>query len=148
MKRNIPDIINAFDGKLIGNDNIKQYVCRTLLLMEDTIISYITEYCWFFGSTNDSLAYTFTGNDLLNMHFIYVSDALFVQNEQLIMYTIAHEIGHVMLKHRNSVFEKQSKTEIRRQEKEADAFARKYVFTKYRIPAPREDGRRHQIVRR
>ena len=36
-----------------------------------------------------------------------------------------HEIGHVILGHRNSILERQSKNEIRRQEMQADELARR-----------------------
>ncbi len=50
-----------------------------------------------------------------------------MHDEEQIRYTIAHEIGHVLLGHRNSIIEKQSKAEISNQEREADEFARKYI---------------------
>ncbi len=66
-------------------------------------------------------------NGLKDQHLIFLSDELFMHGEDQIRYTIAHEIGHVILGHRNSVMEKQSKSEIYAQEKEADKFARKYI---------------------
>jgi Zn-dependent peptidase ImmA (M78 family) len=44
------------------------------------------------------------------------------------MYSIAHEIGHVILKHRNSTLVKQTKREIKKQEREADKFAKQFYF--------------------
>lgn len=120
--------MRAFDGKLVGKKVMKKYVSEVLSLMDDKIISYITSHCWFFGSMDDALAFTFTGNDLKDNHLIFLSDELFTYHEQQILYTIAHEIGHVILGHRNSVFEKQTKKEIREQEKEADRFAKKYLL--------------------
>ena len=81
----------------------------------------------FFASLEDAWAFTFTGNDLKNNYLIFLSDELMFQNKDQIKYTIAHEIGHVILGHRNSVLEKQSKKEIKKQEKEADVFAKKYL---------------------
>ena len=106
---------------------MKQWVCEVVALMEDDLVNYITSACWFFGSMDDSLAFTFTGNDLRNQHLIFLSDELFMHDEEQIKYTIAHEIGHVILRHRNSIIEKQSKAEIYKQEKEADEFAKKYI---------------------
>lgn len=120
-------MIRAFDGRLVGSQKMKSLVSETLELMEDEIIAYITSNCWFFGSMGGALAYTFTGNDLKNMHIIFLSDELFTYHKKQIMFTIAHEIGHVVLGHRNSVFEKQTKREIKLQEKEADEFANKYI---------------------
>lgn len=50
-----------------------------------------------------------------------------MQDVSKIHYSIAHETGHVILRHRNSILEKQRKKEIKRQEKEADNFAKKYL---------------------
>ena len=127
MKKNIREIYYSFGGKLVGTDEMKQYICEVLALMEGDIIDYITSNCWFFGSVDDSLAFTFTGNDLKDKHLIFLSDELFTHDEEQIRYTIAHEIGHVLLGHRNSIIEKQSKAEISNQEREADEFARKYI---------------------
>lgn len=127
MNKKIEDIYFAFNGKLVGNKEMKISVCETLFKMPDEIIDYITKNCWFFASMEDAWAFTFTGNDLKNRHLIFLSDELLFQENQLIQYTIAHEIGHVILGHRNSVLEKQTKKEIRKQELEADKFAKKYL---------------------
>ena len=121
------NIYYAFGGKLVGNKRMKIYVCLTLSLMPDEIITYIASNCWFFASMEDAYGYTFAGNDLKDQHLIFLSDELLFQTKEQIQYTIAHEIGHVILMHRNSVLEKQSKKEIKKQEKEADAFAKKYL---------------------
>jgi len=76
----------------------------------------------------DAWAFTFTGNDLKEKHLIFLSDDLLSQDTGQIQYSIAHEIGHVMLRHRNSVLERQTKQEVRRQEKEADNFAKQFIF--------------------
>lgn len=127
MIKSARDVYYAFEGKLVGRREMKQYVCEVVALMEEDIINYVTSNCWFFGSMDDALAFTFTGNDLINQHLIFLSDELFIHNENQIRYTIAHEIGHVILGHRNSVIRKQSKSEIYKQEREADKFARKYI---------------------
>lgn len=68
------------------------------------------------------------GNDLKNQHLIFLSDDLFRESPNQIRYTIVHEIGHVILGHRNSILERQSKVEIRIQEKEADDFAKQFLI--------------------
>lgn len=129
MKKDLEEIYHLFEGKLVGGKVMKQHVCEVLALTEEPIISYITSNCWFLGSTNDAWAYTLTGNDLKDQHLVILSDELFTQSPVQIRYTIAHEIGHVILKHRNSILERQSKSEIRQQEKEADLFAKRCVKT-------------------
>ncbi len=127
MKNDLKIIYNAFDGKLVGNSHMKKNVCETLINMPEEVIKYITKKCWFFASMEDAWAFTFKGNDLLNQHLIFLSDELLQQDKNQIQYTIAHEIGHVILGHRNSILKKQSKIEIKKQEQQADDFAKKFL---------------------
>lgn len=127
MENKVKKIYYEFEGKLIGNKIMKINVCRILSKMPDEIINYITKNCWFFASMEDAWGFTFRGNDLKNQHLIFLSDELLYQNKSQIQYTIAHEIGHVILNHRNSILIKQTKKEIEKQEKEANDFANKYI---------------------
>ncbi len=127
MNKNLKIIYDLFDGKLVGNYKMKKNVCEVLSKMPEEITEYITENCWFFSSMEDAWAFTFRGNDLIGQHLIFISDELLSEGESQIQYTIAHEIGHVILKHRNSILKKQSLEEIEKQEKEADNFAKKYL---------------------
>ena len=122
------EIYYDFEGKLVGTTFMKRCVCKTLAKMPDEIINFVTKNCWFLGSMKDAWGYTFTGNDLKKQHLIFLSDELLNQAPEQIMFSIAHEIGHVILKHRNSTLVKQTKQEIKQQEKEADEFARQYNF--------------------
>ena len=117
----------AFKGKLVGSKFMIQHVCAVLALMEDKIIHEITTHCWFVSSTDDAWAFVLQGNELKDKHLIFVSEDLLRQSRSQIQYTIAHEIGHVVLGHRNSILVSQTKAEIRKQEKEADVFAKKYL---------------------
>ncbi|HET9946820.1 MAG TPA: M48 family metalloprotease [Patescibacteria group bacterium] len=127
MRNDLLPIYQAFQGKLVGNKKMKTFVCEVLTFFPDKIIEYITANCWFMASMDDAWAFTFTGNDLKNQHLIFLSDELLSQELHQIYYTIAHEIGHVMLGHRNAVFSNQSKEEISKQEKEADDFAKQFL---------------------
>ena len=127
MKKNVKEIYHAFAGKLVGSFQMKVHVCETLVKMPEDVIKFVTKNCWFMGTMEDAWAFTFTGNDLKDKHLIFLSEGLLMQDQYQIHYTIAHEIGHVMLGHRNSVLVKQGRNEIRKQEKEADKFAKEYV---------------------
>ena len=113
--------------RFVGNAAKRRLVSETLLLLPPQIKTYVAENVWFFTSAEDAWAYTFDGNDLKNKHFIYLSDELFDQNLSQIQYTILHEIGHVILKHKNAIDRKQTKSEVRKQEEQADSFAQKYL---------------------
>ncbi len=122
------EVYEAFHGKLVGSFPMKMHVCNVLSNMPDEITNFVTGNCWFIGSLDDAWAFTFTGNDLKNQHLIFLSDELLIQDDYQIHHSIAHEIGHVMLNHRNAILLHQTKGEIKKQEKEADDFARTYGF--------------------
>lgn len=126
MDKKVEEIYNKFEGKLIGTFKMKNFVCKILSKMPDSVINFITKKCWFMSSMDDAWAFTFRGNDLKNQYLIFVGEELLRQNDKQIYYSLAHEIGHVVLNHRNSIYRRQSKGEIQKQEEEADKFARKF----------------------
>lgn len=118
----------AFGHKLIGNKYMREMVAKTLLHFPENIILEVTKKCWFVSSFSDGWAFALKAEELKKGEcMIFLSDELFEQDERQIMYSIAHEIGHVILGHRNSIGEVQTKAEIKKQEREADEFARKFV---------------------
>ncbi len=128
MRNSIKIIHDSFKGKLVGEKNMKIHICETLSFMPAEIIKFVTNNCWFISSMESAWAFTFTGNDLKNQHLIFLSDSLLNQDPTQIRYSIAHEIGHVILNHRNSVLERQTKQEVHKQEREADLFAKQFFF--------------------
>jgi len=123
----LESIYKAFDGKLLGSFPMKVHVCQTLSGMPTEVIDFVTKNCWFLASFEDAWAFTFTGSDIKDHHLIFLTDELLLQDEYQIHYSIAHEIGHVMLGHKNSITVKQTRQEVIKQEKEADKFAKKYI---------------------
>jgi len=107
---------------------MKKMVFKTLKFFPQEITDHVAKNCWFVGSFEDGWAFTLRGDELKkNECLIFLSDELLKEDEGQIIWTIAHEIGHVILGHRNSIGEVQSKSEIKKQEKEADGFVRKYI---------------------
>lgn len=131
MKDTLDHIRHLFHGRLVGTDILKYHVTFVVAQLPKGLQEYVTRYCWFVGSMSDAWAYTFTGNDLSDQHLIFLSDDLLAQSPEQIHYSIAHEIGHVVEGHRNSIFVKQSKEEVTEQEKEADEFASQYFPKPY-----------------
>jgi hypothetical protein len=125
---NIKQIQKVLGGKAIGTPFTKTMIYETILLLPDEITEYVARHVWFFSSHEEAWGYTFHGNDLKDKHFIFLSDELFRQEKSQIKFTILHEIGHIILKHENSIGRKQTQTEIKLQEREADQFAKKYLF--------------------
>ncbi len=127
MKWTIQKIRRALNGKLIGNLSMREMVCKTLLYLPTDIIEYVCNKVWFISSPEDAWAFTFKGSEIRDKYLIFISDELLRQNQQQIQYSILHEIGHVILKHRNSIGYEQTQSEIKLQETEADRFAKKYT---------------------
>jgi|SRR5579872_82599 len=124
---NTIEIRKAFGGRLVGTKTLKENVCEVVSLLPKDLQEFITEYVWFVGSMHDAWGYTFTGNDLSDQHLIFLSDDLLAQDKNQIHWSIAHEIGHVILGHKNNIFVKQSKLSVSHQEIEADRFAKQFV---------------------
>jgi len=127
MKWNVVKVRRALGGKLIGNLYMREIVCKTLLLLPSENIADITATVWFISSPEDAWAFTFKGSDIKDRSLIFISDELLRQDEAQISYTILHEVGHVLLNHRNSIGYEQTALEIKQQEREADLFAKKYL---------------------
>lgn len=105
---------------------MQNYVCEVVSWLPEEMISFLTKNCWFISSMDDAWGFTFTGNDLKDQHLVFLSDDLLSQHPAQIKHSILHEIGHVMLNHRNSVLERQTKEEIETQENEAEEFVDTY----------------------
>lgn len=127
MNWTLEKVSKALAGKLIGNIHVRKMVCKTILYLPSDSIEYVTQKVWFISSPEDAWAITFKGLELKDRHLIFLSHELFEQDDKQITYTILHEVGHVMLNHRNSIGYHQTKEEVRKQEKEADEFAKKYL---------------------
>lgn len=126
MRFTVGEIRRLFNGRLIGSLYMKKMVCKTLLYLPDEITKFVTRNIWFISSSEDSWAFTFRGSDIKNQHLIVLSEELLKQKKIQIKHTILHEIGHVMLGHKNSMGFEQTEGEIRKQELEADLFVEKY----------------------
>lgn len=105
-----------------------EMVCKAILLLPAELIAQVTKSVWFISSQEDAWALTFRGSELGERHLIFLSDELLSQSDEQILYTILHEIGHVVLNHRNSIGFMQTQSDIKKQEREADRFAKKYLL--------------------
>ena len=117
-------IRKALGGKLIGSTFMREMVCVTLLRLPPEMIKKVCQETWFISSQDDAWAFTFRGSDIQDRHLIFLSDELLKQEKSQISYTILHEVGHMVLGHRNSIGFEQTQSEITRQENEADQFAK------------------------
>ena len=127
MQWTIEQIRKTLGGKLVGNLRMREMVCETILKLSPDLIEHVCRKVWFISSPEDSWGFTFRGADIKDRHLVFLSEELFVQDASQIRFTILHEIGHVILNHRNSIGFEQTESEIKQQEQEADSFARKYV---------------------
>lgn len=121
------EIKGKFGRKLVGKVRMQTLVCETLLILPKDIAEFVTKNVWFISSFEDSWGFVLDSKDLGKKHLIFLGDELFEQDKYAQHYTIAHEIGHVMLNHRNAILETQSVRETEKQEDEAHRFAIQYV---------------------
>jgi hypothetical protein len=119
----------ALGDKLIGRLFMREMVCKSILHLPAEQIEQVCRKVWFISSPEDAWAFTFRGADIKDRHLVFLSEELFAQDTHQITYTILHELGHVILNHRNAIGVAQTQSEINRQEKEADDFAKKYIAT-------------------
>lgn len=124
MKWTIAKVRKSLNGRLIGKLFMREMVCKTILLLPSETIEYVCKRVWFISSPEDAWAFTFRGSEIKERSLIIFSEELFLQDENQIRYTTLHEIGHVILNHRNSIGNEQTETEIGQQEDEADRFAK------------------------
>lgn len=127
MKWTVTDVRKALGGRLIGKLFMREVVCKTLLLLPQDILENVCATVWFISSPEDAWAFSFRGSEIKNRSLVILSDELFLQSEEQISYTILHEVGHIVLYHRNSIGYEQTQSEIKQQENEADNFARMYL---------------------
>lgn len=122
------EIQGEMGGRLAGSQQMKDYVSLAITKLPEDIAQNIIDNCWFFSSFEDNFGYAFNGNDLKDMHLIFLADILFQEPESQILYTILHEIGHIALNHKNSIQYTQPKEEIAEQEDAADQFAKEHLY--------------------
>jgi len=127
MQWDIKKVRHALGDKLIGYPLMREQVCKAILQLPAELIEKVCRTVWFISSPEDAWAFTFKGADLKERHLVFLSEELFREKEEQIHYTILHEIGHVILNHSNSIGRTQTQSEIKKQEGEADQFAKKYL---------------------
>lgn len=127
MSWTVVSIRKALGGKLIGTLRMRELVCQALLYLPDEVIEQVCKGVWFISSQEDAWAFTFRGSDIREAHLVFLSDELLSENTDQIIYTILHEVGHIVLNHRNSLGGyNQTEEEVRQQEIEADNFVQQY----------------------
>ena len=103
MKWKVTDVRKALGGKLIGKLFMREMVCTTLILLPQDVLENVCAAVWFISSPEDAWAFSFRGSEIKNRSLVILSDELFTQNEAQIRFTILHEVGHIVLDHRNSI---------------------------------------------
>ena len=114
--------------RILGNKYLKVLVAKTLSVIPSDVKEHIAKNVTFIGPFDDAWAYTLQASDLETKYIVVISDELLAQNENQIIKTLIHEIGHATLGHRNAFYKPQSQHEIKKQEREANEFARRIIY--------------------
>lgn len=105
--------------------NFAYYVCETLCYFTPEETEKIQDNITFLAPHAGAWAYT-SNKKMLKENLIVLNPLLLKKKPKQIMFTIAHEIGHVFLKHKGGL-EGITNEEWKKQEKEADSFAKKHL---------------------
>lgn len=127
MRNQLEQIRKAFGHRLVGRKSMQRLVCEVMLIFPQDIIKFVTKNCWFVSSFDEAFGFVLRGDELDGKHLIFLSDELFSEPKEQQYYTITHEIGHVVLGHKNAILESQTKHGTEKQEKEADKFSKLYL---------------------
>ena len=129
MKESVDTIEKKFRNKLVGSKRMQRLGCETLLIFPPNTVDYITKNAWFVSSFDDAWGFVLKIDELKEKgeYLIFLGDELFEQEKYAQHYEIAHEVGHIILKHRNAITQPQSEAETKRQERQAHEFALKHV---------------------
>ena len=127
MDEKINKISRKFGNKIIGNDKVRQVVCAVVSRLPSEQIEFVTKNVWFVNSFPDAWGFVLRGDELKGKYLVFLSDEAFRQPKADQYYEVAHELGHILLKHRNSIGLPQTKSQIAKQEREADRFARQLI---------------------
>jgi len=123
MDKKFLEVREKFGTRIIGSGKMRNLICEVVCRLPQKTADFVTRNVWFVNSFPDAWGFVFQGDELAGKYLVFLSDELFDQPQEIQKYEVAHEIGHVVLNHRNSITSPQTKKEIARQEKEADAFA-------------------------
>lgn len=127
MDTKLEKVRQKFGNKIIGSRGMRNLILEVVSVLPDNLAYFVAENVWFVNSFEDAWGFVIRGDEIKDKFLVFLADRLFRQPKADQEYEIAHEIGHIVLKHRNAISAPQSKAEIARQEREADAFARRYL---------------------
>lgn len=121
------EIKEKIGGKLIGKEVMKRSIIEAVHKLPDEIIKKVVKDIWFVSNFEDAWGFVLKADELKGKSLIFLNDELFREGEKQISYTVLHEIGHVILNHRNAILKPQPESETKQQEREADKFAKEYL---------------------
>ena len=120
-------MISNLVSHMVGDDQIKNLIYETLQIFPKQIVDYISDNVWFVSSFNDAWSFTLEADDLCGKAIVFLSDDLLRQDREQIKYSVAHEIAHVMLGHKNPYDSRPIKNQEKKYETSADEFAKYYL---------------------
>jgi Zn-dependent peptidase ImmA (M78 family) len=118
----------AFAGMNSVSEEFRVIIARALSKLPKEIVDWTAEAAFFFSSSEEYFAFTLRKIDFAHKQgFIFLSENLKWESEEKQAFMIAHEIAHLKLNHRSPILDRLSEQETRKQEKEADILATKWL---------------------
>lgn len=117
----LEEIHYGFGGWLDLATGFESVICKTLQKFSDKQIEYVQKNVWFITSTIHEWAFT-VHKKHIPKYLIFLSSDLKSETKEIQMFSIAHEIAHVLLKHKSPILDTLTEEETKKQEEDADNF--------------------------
>jgi len=128
-RRYSPEMVDyEFGGLNSVSDDFRRILAISIAKLPEKIIEWTTENLIFFSSTDAEWAYSIPIEFWnLKKGFVFLCENLKNPNPHFQAKSIAHEIAHFILKHKSPIMHDLTDEESRKQEKEADELALKWL---------------------
>src|SRR3989338_11181625 len=126
-EENLVKILKDFNTRLVGDEETKKIICETLLVFPKEVIDFVVKNVWFVSAFDDAWSFTLDSEELCGRTIVFLSDDLLRHSKERVTYSVAHEIAHIMLGHKNPYNAKLPQTTEKKFETGADEFAKYYL---------------------
>lgn len=111
------------------SDEIRKVLVKTFTKMPKEIVDWACQKLIFVSSCEDHYAFALLKDTSWGSckGFVFISDYLLDLAEEEQTLAVAHEIAHMKLRHKSSVFNNLTRVETEKQEEKANDLARKWL---------------------
>ena len=118
----------VFAGMNSVSPEFRIIIARALSKLPKDVVDWTADNAMFVSSSDQYWAFTLFVDEFKHKKgFIFLSECLINTTEEKQLFTIAHEIAHLRLNHKSPILSKLTVDESRKQEKDANSLAAKWI---------------------